>query len=151
MRNNSAIVLVPVIVILLSLTYTPVNDQNPAQASDQHLTIAEMINNNSNFYGRTGTMTANEGAGDSLLDILLEAAELVSGIDGCRLYIVGKDLDDPDTIWVQEIWDSKKDHAASLTNPGVKELINKAMPLIKAFPEKGGEYMILGGAGFGKL
>jgi len=149
MSNNPAAILVPVIVILFSLAYAPGNDHIPAQASDQLLNTAEMKNNN--LYGRTGAMTANEGAADQLLDILLEAAELVSRLDVCRFYIVGKDREDPDTIWVQEIWKSKEDHAESLAHPGVQKLINKAMPLIKTFPKKGGEYTVIGGVGLDKL
>ena len=148
MRNKHATILASVIIILFSLVYVPENDHSQLLASDQYLITLEMKNNN--LYGRTGVMTANEGSGDSLLDILLEAAELVSELDGCWLYIVGKDREHPNTIWVQEIWDSKEDHAESLAHPGVRELINKAMPLINTFPDKGGEYTIIGGAEFDK-
>lgn len=100
-----------------------------------------------NLYGRTGTMKAKEESADELAAILLEAADLVSNMDGCRIYIVGKDVNDAAMIWVYEIWESKEHHAKSLQREEVRALISKAMPLIDSFPDGGVEMDILGGAG----
>lgn len=98
-------------------------------------------------YSRTGAMKAKPGASNELTDLLLQAAELVSTSAGCRLYVVGKDINDEDIIWVTEIWDNQKDHARSLQLEEVRNLISKAMPLIDEFTEGGFEMNIVGGWG----
>lgn len=101
-------------------------------------------------YGKTGMIRAKEGSVDELVAILLQAAELVSSLEGCRLYVVGKDRGDDKIIWVTEIWDNQEDHARSLQLEAIRELISKAMPLIESFPEGGAETDILGGWGIDK-
>ncbi len=86
-------------------------------------------------YGLTGTFTAITGKGNELAAILKEAADLMKSAKGCRIYIVGQQADNTDIIHVQEVWDSKEDHDASLGIEGVKELIGRAMPLIDGKPE----------------
>jgi quinol monooxygenase YgiN len=44
--------------------------------------------------------------------------------------------DYPDAIWVTEVWRSESDHAASLANDAVKEIITRARPLIAGFGER---------------
>ena len=81
-------------------------------------------------FGLHGKLTAQPGQRDALVKILLEAADLVGGAPGCEIYFVSTSRTEPDAIWVTEVWRSEADHAASLSFPGVKELIVKAKPLI---------------------
>lgn len=81
-------------------------------------------------FGVSGKFTAKPGQRDALLAILLEAADGMAGVKGCQVYIVGTAPDDPDGVYVTEVWDSKEDHAASLKLPGTPEMIAKARPLI---------------------
>ncbi len=94
-----------------------------------------------------GKLTAKAGRSNELADILLEASRLVSTAKGCKLYVIGRDQNDPDSVYVTEIWESKEDHDNSLKAEGVRELIMKAMPIIAGAPQKGQELEILGGAG----
>ena len=94
-----------------------------------------------------GKLIAKPGQRDELAAILIEASKLVSTAKGCRLYIVGIDKDDSNSVFVTEIWDSKEDHDNSLKVEGVKELIMKAMPILDGMPAKGQELEVLGGAG----
>lgn len=98
-------------------------------------------------YGYQGKLKAKTGKGAELAEILLEAAESISGVKGCHMYMVSLDVADRDIIWVTEVWDSKEDHDNSLKAPGVKELIGRAMPLFDAQPQKGQELEIIGGYG----
>lgn len=98
-------------------------------------------------YGLFGKFTAKHGKADELLSILLDASELVSKAKGCHLYLISKDAENGNNIWVNELWDSKEDHDNSLNVEGVKELIMKAIPLIDGQPEKGVELEVIGGAG----
>ncbi|MEX2456810.1 MAG: antibiotic biosynthesis monooxygenase [Balneolaceae bacterium] len=102
---------------------------------------------NQHKYGLFGKFTAKEGKSDELLSILLEASKLVSTAQGCHLYLISKDTENENNIWVNELWDSKEDHDNSLNIEGVKELIMKAIPLIDGQPEKGVELEVIGGAG----
>lgn len=98
-------------------------------------------------YGLFGKFTAKKGKADELLSVLLDASDLVSKAKGCHLYLISKDTENRNNIWVNELWDSKEDHDNSLNIEGVKELITKAIPLIDGQPEKGIELEVVGGAG----
>lgn len=98
-------------------------------------------------YGLHGKLTAKKGQGDELAQILLEAAKLVSTANGCLIYMISKDEANPESVWITEAWESELDHDNSLSVPGVRELIGKAMPILDGAPQKGQELKILGGLG----
>lgn len=100
-----------------------------------------------NKYLLHGKLTAKSGHREELANILIQASQLVSTARGCKLYVIGKDENDADSVFVTEIWDSKEDHNNSLKVEGVKELIMKAMPILEGQPTKGQELEILGGTG----
>jgi quinol monooxygenase YgiN len=97
-------------------------------------------------YGFTAKFRARPGKADALAAILLEASSGVAAAKGVQLYAVGRDPKDENLIHVMEIWDSKEDHDQSLTLPGTRELISRAMPLIDGKPE-GTTIQVLGGLG----
>jgi quinol monooxygenase YgiN len=82
------------------------------------------------MYGRHGTLRAQRGRRDELLAVLQQAARDAPTMPGCHLYLVGKDLDDPDAIAVTEVWEDKAAHAASLKLESVRATIAKGRPLI---------------------
>jgi len=94
-----------------------------------------------------GKLTAKPGEADRLAEILLAASKLVSTAPGCRLYLIGKDGNEANTVYVTEIWESREYHDNSLKVEGVRELIMQAMPLLDGQPTKGQELEILGGIG----
>jgi quinol monooxygenase YgiN len=80
-------------------------------------------------YGYLATMRTKAGHRDDVVQILL------SGLDGlraagCRLYVVGVSATDPELIWVNEAWESKAHHDASLQLPETKAAIARAMPML---------------------
>lgn len=79
------------------------------------------------MYGLIGTMTAQPGNRDALVNALIGG---LTGMPGCLSYVVAKDPSDPNLIWVTEAWESKEAHAASLSLPSVRDAIAKARPLI---------------------
>jgi quinol monooxygenase YgiN len=85
--------------------------------------------------GLHGKVTAHPGQRDTLVDVLLKAAELVGNAPGCELYFVATSPTEADAIWVTEVWRSETDHKASLSVPGVKELISRGRPLIAAMEQ----------------
>ncbi len=100
-----------------------------------------------NKYLLHGKLVAKEGQRNALAEILIQASTLLSTAKGCKLYVIGKEENDIQSIYVTEIWDSKEDHDNSLKVEGVKELIIKAMPMLQEQPTKGQQLEILGGTG----
>ena len=94
-----------------------------------------------------GKLTAKPEKAEELANILLKASKLVSTAKGCKLYVIGKDKNDVNSVYVTEIWDTKEDHDNSLNVEGVRELIMTAMPILDGQLTKGQELEILGGAG----
>ena len=85
------------------------------------------------MYGLIGKATCVPGQRDVFIDILLEG---VGAMPGCLSYIVARDANDADTIWITEVWDSKESHTASLMLPAVRQAIAKGRPLIASFGDQ---------------
>ena len=100
-------------------------------------------------FGYYGSLRAKDGERTALAEILLQAAEVVKELPGCRIYLINMDNVDPDLLRITEVWDSKQDQLASLGNDEVRELIGKAMPLMTEEQEKGIEMTVVGGLGPG--
>ena len=96
------------------------------------------------MYGLIGKMRAAPGQREALLAILLEHDD--AGMPGCLSYVVARDLNEPDAIWISEVWDSPESHKASLDIPSVRAAIEKAMPLIAGF-DTHVETEVVGGIG----
>jgi quinol monooxygenase YgiN len=82
------------------------------------------------MYGLIGQMLVTPGNRDALIAIL---AEGTGAMPGCLSYIIAKDSEDADAIWITEVWDSKDNHAASLKLPAVQAAIAKGRPMIAGF------------------
>jgi len=82
------------------------------------------------MYGLIAKMAATSGQRDTLIAILLEGA---SGMPGCLSYVVARDPNDPDAIWVTEVWETVQSHRASLSLPSVQQAIALGKPLIASF------------------
>lgn len=98
------------------------------------------------MHGLIGKMVAVNGKRDELVKILFDG---VGGMPGCLSYVVAKDPEDKNAVWITEVWDSKESHTASLQLPAVKAAIAKGKPLIASF----GEYHVtepVGGHGLAK-
>ncbi len=100
-------------------------------------------------YGLHGKMVANPGRGDALAEILLSAAEVLGDDPGCELYVIHRSEDEPDAVWVSEVWVNKEAHRASLNVSETLALIEEAMPLIADIPG-GTETVPVGGKGLPK-
>ncbi|WP_066665383.1 MULTISPECIES: putative quinol monooxygenase [unclassified Sphingomonas] len=82
------------------------------------------------LFGVLGKMKAQPGQRAELVAILLEGT---NAMPGCKSYIVAEDREDPDAIWITEVWDNEASHAASLQLPQVRTAIARARPLIAGF------------------
>lgn len=85
------------------------------------------------MYGLIGKMLATPGQREALIEIL---ASGLTEMPGCLSYIVARDPQDEDGIWITEVWDSQASHEASLSLPAVQEAIAKGRPLIAGFGQR---------------
>jgi quinol monooxygenase YgiN len=96
------------------------------------------------MYGLIGKLRTVTGRRDELIGILLDG---VANMPGCLSYVIAKDPNDADAIWITEVWDSRESHKASLSLPSVREAIARGKPLIAGF-EQSIETEPVGGHGF---
>ena len=85
------------------------------------------------MYGLIGKMIAAEGKRNELIDILLEGT---NEMPGCLSYIISKDINDKNAIWITEVWKDETSHKASLSLPQVQKAIAKGKPLIAGFSDQ---------------
>ena len=79
---------------------------------------------------------ARPDEGDALLSILMKTNGIVSSAKGCRLFVISHEASDKDVFWVTELWDTREDHAISLTLDGCKELMVEAGHILVAEPRQ---------------
>jgi quinol monooxygenase YgiN len=80
---------------------------------------------------RYGKATAKPGHGQELADILLAAAAELEGDPGCLIYLINRQADAPDVVWVTELWRSQADLDASLERIRGSESVSAAMALVE--------------------
>ena len=98
-------------------------------------------------YGCYVKFTAQPGQRDTLVELLLSAAEGVKTAPGCELYLINISAVEPESVWVTEVWRSQQEHDASLNIEGARELIQQVLPLLAGRPERI-DLVPIGGKGF---
>ncbi|MDF2669658.1 MAG: antibiotic biosynthesis monooxygenase [Paenibacillus sp.] len=96
-------------------------------------------------FGLYGKCIAQPGKRDELAQVLLEAASLMEAVEGCELYVVNITDEEPDAIWVTEVWVDQAAHQGSLTLESTKMLIQRGRPLIAGMEQI--KLQTLGGKG----
>lgn len=82
------------------------------------------------MFGLIGRMRAQPGKRDALETLLLQGT---ADMPGCLSYVVARDPDDADALWITEVWTNEEKHKASLSIPAVQEAIARARPIIAGF------------------
>jgi len=82
------------------------------------------------MYGLISMILAVPGRRDALGEVLLAGMQ---DLPGCLSYVVARDTNDEDALWVTEVWRSREAHRASLERPAVRDAIARGRPLIRAF------------------
>ena len=85
------------------------------------------------MYGLIGRMTCVPGQRDAFTAILLEGT---AAMPGCLSYVVARDPQDANALWITEVWTTKESHAASLQLPAVRDSIKRGRPLIAGFDQQ---------------
>jgi quinol monooxygenase YgiN len=87
-------------------------------------------------YALLNKLTAKPGRRDDVVKILIESAKMFDDNDACLMYLVGEAVDDPNVIWVTDLWTSGEEHAAALKAPELRPYVERAMPMLEGMPEQ---------------
>ena len=82
------------------------------------------------MFGQINKITTVPGKRDEVVRLVMNGSD---EMPGCHSYIVAKDAQDADVIWVSEVWDSAEMQKASMEIPDVKQSVEQAMPMIAGF------------------
>lgn len=97
-------------------------------------------------YALINKMTTNPGRRQEVIDLMLEAGAPFDDDPACLLYLVSAASDDPDVIWVQDLWTDEAAHVAAMSTEEMSGYVKQAMPLLTGMPEQievqpsGGKY-----------
>ena len=80
-------------------------------------------------FANAGHLGSVPGKRNDLVALLTRRSAVLTDA-GCLLYEVGINEDDPDKVFVVELWTSADAHAGSLALPEVRESIAAARPLM---------------------
>ena len=81
-------------------------------------------------YSLFGKFLIQEGERDTMVEILLEAAESMKNLDECEVYLVNTSENEPNAVYVYEVWSNEQSHQNSLTLESTQTLIKRAKPII---------------------
>ncbi|MEQ2526338.1 antibiotic biosynthesis monooxygenase [Bacillaceae bacterium CLA-AA-H227] len=87
-----------------------------------------------------------DGKRGTMVEILLEAAESMKILDECEIYLVNISEDEPNSVYVYEVWSNENAHKESLSVEAAQALISKAKQIITGV-EKINTLQVMGGKG----
>jgi quinol monooxygenase YgiN len=87
-------------------------------------------------YALLNRLTAKQGQRDEVVQNLIESGTLFDHNAACLLYLVTEPADDPDAIWVVDLWTSEEEHARALQAPELQSYVAKTVPLLERMPEQ---------------
>jgi quinol monooxygenase YgiN len=100
-------------------------------------------------YGLLGKIYAQPGERDALVAALLAAAQLLEGDATCIHYVISTS-DEPEAVWVSEVWTEADAHDASLARPEIRGLIERVRPLVAGMSDQT-QLHVHGGKGVEKI
>jgi quinol monooxygenase YgiN len=89
--------------------------------------------------GRYVKFVAKPEHGDALARLLLDVADSVRGARGCLIYVINRAVDESETVWVTELWESQQAVDASLhalQTEGGKARLAEIMDVVARPPER---------------
>lgn len=85
--------------------------------------------------GRYVRMVARSGRGADLADALLRVADGLRAAPGCEVYVVNAVPDEPDTVWITEVWADAAASDAALSRDLGEVGLNDVVALLAGPPE----------------
>jgi quinol monooxygenase YgiN len=99
------------------------------------MTVEQGPAGSSNRVGRYVRMVAQAGQGAALAATLLRVAEGLRGAPGCELYVINASPDEPDTVWVTEVWADEAASDSALSSDLGDVGIGEVLELLAGPPE----------------
>jgi quinol monooxygenase YgiN len=87
-------------------------------------------------YALINKLTAKPGKRQEVIDLMLEAGAPFDHNPSCLLYLVSTDKEDPDVIWVQDLWTDRADHEAAMATEEMSAQVKRSVPLLAGMPEQ---------------
>lgn len=81
-------------------------------------------------YGLFSKFTVQDGERDTMVRILLEAAQSMNDLEECEVYLVSTSDMEVNSVYIYEEWKSEDAHQASLGLESNQILIKHAKPII---------------------
>ena len=81
-------------------------------------------------------LTAKRGERNRVVQNLIESGKLFDENAACLLYLVAERADDPDHIWVVDLWTSEEEHTKALQAPELQPHVAETVPLLEGMPEQ---------------
>jgi quinol monooxygenase YgiN len=85
--------------------------------------------------GRYVRMVARPGRGEALAATLLKVANGLEEAPGCELYLVNVSADEPDTVWITEVWSDEASSDLALSGAMGEAGIGDVLDLLAGPPE----------------
>ncbi|SEG88458.1 Quinol monooxygenase YgiN [Actinacidiphila yanglinensis] len=82
-----------------------------------------------------GRMTALPGRGEELVAVLLEGFRVCVAGGGLLGYTVNTAMDEPDTVWLTQLWSGKDAHDATTRSEPVVAVTSRVPALLAGQPE----------------
>ena len=87
-------------------------------------------------HGLLNRLTAKPGKRQRVVQILLESGKLFDDNPACLQYLVSESKEDPNVIWVTDLWTSEQEHAEALKVPELRPFVEESMQLLEGMPEQ---------------
>ena len=87
------------------------------------------------YFAQHGKMIGQPGKRDEAIQRLVESIEVLRRTPGCVYYLIGT-TDEPDVIWISELWASQEAKAALATSPETAKVLKELMPLVVSMTDQ---------------
>ena len=81
-------------------------------------------------------LTAKPDNRDKVVEILVKSGKIFDDNPDCLLYLVTEADDDPNVIWVVDLWTNEESHTEALKAPELKPYVEETIPLLEGMPEQ---------------
>ena len=98
-----------------------------------------------NYFAQHAKMTVKPNMRDEVIQLLNKSAELLDRIPGCVYYLISIP-EEPDVVWVSELWTSKEAKDALAASPETTKTMKELMPFIASVTDRTG-MRVVGGFG----
>ncbi|HSH02177.1 MAG TPA: antibiotic biosynthesis monooxygenase family protein [Anaerolineae bacterium] len=85
------------------------------------------------MYGLIGQIITHPNQRPTLTALLTAATV---NMPNCLHYLIAHDQNDPNALWITEIWTDKAAHQASLQLPAIQKAMTDGRPLIASFGQR---------------